>query len=225
MLFPVVRSFSLTVLLAVGGFLSPPGGKTKSVHTPWLPRFPIQIRSDQIRSDAQSCPTLCDPMNRSTPGLPIQLCPNSHPAHSIPSSPYSEVLGPSARVEDQGGRGWGLRLPESIPQPQPRDGESLALTPWMVLQKPLLSWLLLDGKNGAECQFYARGLIGIISFDLHIKKRDLEPFPQTRKLRLREGKWLAQNHTAWRQWSRISSPGGYFKKDFIFFFQKGRLQS
>ena len=29
------------------------------------------IRSDQSRSVAQSCPTLCDPMNRSTPGLPV----------------------------------------------------------------------------------------------------------------------------------------------------------
>ena len=29
------------------------------------------IRSDQIRSVAQSCPPLCDPMNRSTPGLPV----------------------------------------------------------------------------------------------------------------------------------------------------------
>ena len=29
------------------------------------------FRSDQIRSVAQSCPTLCDPMNCSTPGLPI----------------------------------------------------------------------------------------------------------------------------------------------------------
>ena len=29
------------------------------------------IRSDQIRSVAQSYPTLCDPMNRSTPGLPV----------------------------------------------------------------------------------------------------------------------------------------------------------
>ena len=27
--------------------------------------------SDQIRSVAQSCPTLCDPMNRSMPGLPV----------------------------------------------------------------------------------------------------------------------------------------------------------
>ena len=31
-------------------------------------RFQI---SDQIRSVAQSCSTLCDPMNRSTPGLPV----------------------------------------------------------------------------------------------------------------------------------------------------------
>ena len=30
------------------------------------------ISSDQIRSVAQSCPTLCDPMNSSTPGLPVQ---------------------------------------------------------------------------------------------------------------------------------------------------------
>ena len=29
------------------------------------------IRSDQIRSVTQSCLTLCDPMNRSTPGLPV----------------------------------------------------------------------------------------------------------------------------------------------------------
>ena len=29
------------------------------------------IRSDQIGSVAQSCPTLCDPMNCSTPGLPV----------------------------------------------------------------------------------------------------------------------------------------------------------
>ena len=29
------------------------------------------ITSDQIRSVTQSCPTLCDPMNCSTPGLPV----------------------------------------------------------------------------------------------------------------------------------------------------------
>ena len=35
--------------------------------------------SDQIRSVAQSCPTLCNPMNSSTPGLPVH--------HQIQSSP------------------------------------------------------------------------------------------------------------------------------------------
>ena len=30
-----------------------------------------QEYTDQIRSVAQSCPTLCNPMNRSTPGLPV----------------------------------------------------------------------------------------------------------------------------------------------------------
>ena len=29
------------------------------------------IRSDKIRSVTQSCPTLCNPMNRSMPGLPV----------------------------------------------------------------------------------------------------------------------------------------------------------
>ena len=29
------------------------------------------IRSDQIRSVTQSCPTPCDPMNHSTPGCPV----------------------------------------------------------------------------------------------------------------------------------------------------------
>ena len=31
----------------------------------------MYFKSDQIRSVAQSCPILCDPMNRSTPGLPV----------------------------------------------------------------------------------------------------------------------------------------------------------
>ena len=31
----------------------------------------LSLRSDQIRSVTQSCLTLCDPMNRSTPGIPV----------------------------------------------------------------------------------------------------------------------------------------------------------
>ena len=36
----------------------------------WRVRFHL-LPSDQIRSVAQLCPTLCDPMNHSTPGLPV----------------------------------------------------------------------------------------------------------------------------------------------------------
>ena len=67
----------------------------------------VAFRSDQIRSVAQSCPTLCDPMNRSTPGLPVHLqlleFTETHvhrvsdaiqPSHPL-SSPFPPVPNPS----------------------------------------------------------------------------------------------------------------------------------
>jgi len=39
----------------------------KDISCSWIGR----VRSDQNRSVVQSCLTLCDPMNRSTPGLPV----------------------------------------------------------------------------------------------------------------------------------------------------------
>ena len=56
--------------------------RTKSLNTFLIRNFYVyhgaassitcqKWESDQIRSVAQSCPTLCDPMNRSTPGLPV----------------------------------------------------------------------------------------------------------------------------------------------------------
>ena len=50
---PALRADALTS--------EPPGGFIK-----------VAFRSDQIRSVAQSCLTLCDPMNRSTNGNPLQ---------------------------------------------------------------------------------------------------------------------------------------------------------
>ena len=40
-------------------------------------------RLSQFRSVAQLCPTLCDPMNRSTPGLPVH--------HQLPESTQTHV--------------------------------------------------------------------------------------------------------------------------------------
>ena len=53
--------------------------------------FVKRIISVQFSSVAQSCPTLCDPMNRSTPGLPVhhqlpEFNPNMCIESVIPSS-------------------------------------------------------------------------------------------------------------------------------------------
>ena len=53
----------------------------------------LYIRSDQIRSVAQSCPTLCNPTNRSTPGLPV--CPSPTPGVHWDSRPWSQWCHPA----------------------------------------------------------------------------------------------------------------------------------
>ena len=67
----------------------------------------INIVSVQFSSVAQSCPTLCDPMNRSTPGLPVHhqlpeftqthvhpVCDTIQPSHPL-SSPSPPAPNPS----------------------------------------------------------------------------------------------------------------------------------
>ena len=45
----------------------------------------LMAESDQIRSVAQSCPTLCDPMNCSTPGLLVH--------HQLPEFTETHIHG------------------------------------------------------------------------------------------------------------------------------------
>ena len=59
----------------------------------FLKKLGIKSLSVQFSSVAQSCPTLCDPMNRSTPGLSIHhQLPGSTQTHgpSIPLGIYPE---------------------------------------------------------------------------------------------------------------------------------------
>ena len=73
----------------------------------WCRMLSKLIRSDQIRLVAQSCPTLCNPMNHSTPGLPIhhqlpeftqthvhRVSDAIQPSHPL-SSPSPSALNPS----------------------------------------------------------------------------------------------------------------------------------
>ena len=48
-------------------------------------------KSLQISSVAQSCPILCDPMNRSTPGLPVP--------HQLPEFTQTHVHGVSDAIQ------------------------------------------------------------------------------------------------------------------------------
>ena len=86
-------------------------GKLKE-HVIKLLHTYIYIRSDQIRSVAQSCPTLCDPMNRSTPGLPVQ--------HQLPEFTETHVH----RVNDAIQPSYPLSFP-SPPAPNPSQYQSL----------------------------------------------------------------------------------------------------
>ena len=68
--------------------------------------------SDQIRSGVQSCPTPRDPMNHSTPGLPVH--------HKLPESTQTHVH----RVSDAIQPSHPLSSP-SPPAPNPSQHQSL----------------------------------------------------------------------------------------------------
>ena len=73
------------------------------------------IRSDQIRSVAQSCPTLCDPINRSTPGLPVHhQLPEFTPTHV---HRVSDAIQPSHRLSSP-----------SPPDPNPSQHQSFPMS-------------------------------------------------------------------------------------------------
>ena len=78
---------------------------------PWLQRKDA-ILSDQIRAVAQSCLTLCDPMNLSTPGLPVH--------HQLPEFTQTHVH----RVSDAIQPSYPLSSP-SPPAPNPSQHQSL----------------------------------------------------------------------------------------------------
>ena len=74
--------------------------------------YSILSSSDQIRSVAQLCPTLCDPMNHSTPGLPVH--------HQLPE--FTEIH--VHRVSDAIQPSHPLSSP-SPPAPNPSQHQSL----------------------------------------------------------------------------------------------------
>ena len=73
----------------------------------------------QIRSVAQSCPTLCDPMNRSTPGLPVH--------HQLPEFTETHVHQVSDAIQPS--HPLSSPSPPSPPAPNPSQHQSLGPNP------------------------------------------------------------------------------------------------
>ena len=82
-------------------------------RTVWrfLKKLEIELPSVQFSSVAQSCPTLCDPMNHSTPGLPVH--------HQFPEFTQTHV----PRVSDAIQPSHPLSSP-SPPAPSPSQHQS-----------------------------------------------------------------------------------------------------
>ena len=102
------RQTNIFAFLCSQGFLLPPHRMLYSCSSKKEPFGP----SDQIRSVAQSCPTLCDPMNRSTPGLAVH--------HQLPEFTQTHVH----RVSDAIQPSHPLSSP-SPPAPNPSQHQSL----------------------------------------------------------------------------------------------------
>ena len=112
------------------------------------------IQSVQFSSVTQLCPTLCNPMNRSTPGLRVhhQLprvypnpCPLSqwcHPAISSPVVPFSScpqsfpALGsfPMSQLFESGGQSIGVSASTSVLPMNTQDSSPLGWTGCISLQ-------------------------------------------------------------------------------------------
>ena len=78
----------------------------------WCPGELGQVcRAAQFSSVAQSCPTLCDPTNCSTPGLPVR--------HQLPEFTQTHVHRVSAAIQIQNGKQscWMLNVDELSPSP------------------------------------------------------------------------------------------------------------
>ena len=116
-------------------------------------KFFISLISDQFSSVTQSCPTLCNPMNRSTPGLPVH--------HQLPEFTQSHVHWVSDAIQPS--------HPLSSPSPPaPNASQHQGLFQWVnsshevaevlefqlqhqSFQWPLRTDLLQDGLVGTPC--------------------------------------------------------------------------
>ena len=145
-----------------------------------------QFSSVQFISVTQSCPTLCDPMNCSTPGLPVHhqvleftqihvhqvgdaiqpSHPLSSPFSSCPQSlPASESF-PMSQLFPWGGQSTGVSALASVLPKNTQDWSPLEWTGWISLQSKGLS-RLFSNTTIQKHQFFGTQLSSQSNSHIH----------------------------------------------------------
>ena len=145
----------------------------------------VKFSSVQFSSVAQSCPTLCEPMNRSTPGLPVHhqlleftqthvhwvgdAIQPSHPVvpfSSCPQSlPASESF-PMSQLFAWAGQNIGVSALASILPKNTQDWSPLEWTGWISLQSKGLS-RVFSNTRAQKHQFFSAQLSSQSNFHIH----------------------------------------------------------
>ena len=150
------------------------------------PRF--QFSSVQFSSVAQSCPTLCDPMNCSTPGLPVypqlpeftqtqvhRVGDACHPAISssvVPFSSWPQSLPasgsfPVSQLFAWGGQSTGVSVLASVLPKKSQGWSPLEWTNWISLQSKGLS-RVFSNTTVQKHQFFSAQLSSQSNSHIHI---------------------------------------------------------
>ena len=149
-----------------------------------IPIYILSQTSFQFSLVAQSSPTLCDPMNRSTPGLPVRhkllgftqtyahwVSDVIQPSHPLPSpSPPapnpSQHQGLFQRVFTWGGQSTGLSASASVLPVNTQDWSALGWTGWISLQSKGLS-TVFSNTIVQKHQFFWHSAIFTVNSHIH----------------------------------------------------------
>ena len=142
------------------------------------------ISSVQSSSVAQSCPTLCDPMNRSTPGLPVHhqlpeftqthvhrvrdAIQPSHPLSSpspLAPNPSQHQSFPISQFFAWGGQSTEVSASASFP-PKKSQGWSSEWTGWISLQSKGLA-RVFSNTTVQKHEFFGAQLSSQSNFNIH----------------------------------------------------------
>ena len=144
------------------------------------------LQFSQFSSVTQLCPTLCDAMNHSTPGLPVhhQLpeftqnsCPSSHWCHPaisssvIPFSSCPQALPasgsfPMSQLFTWGGQSTGVSASASVLPMNTQDWSPLGWTSWLSLQSKGLS-RVFSNTTVEKHKFFGAQLSSLSNSHIH----------------------------------------------------------